>query len=123
MTNIKQHTLQSRERILLVSVPSNSHHHYIHRNNLLFDVNDEQECGIVRNLPQGNWQLIGLSDEITEDQAKEFMPWLQIANDIGYFDYSKDYISYGCKTPLESLQSLLKSLGCEGRHAILKEVK
>jgi hypothetical protein len=96
--NIKQHTLQTGERLLLVPVPINSYDHYIHRKNLLFDLKEYPNCGIIRNIPKGNWQLIGISDEITEEQAVK----------LGF-------------TSIESFHSVLQSLGCEGRYAVLLE--
>jgi hypothetical protein len=97
--NIKQHTLQTGEMVLLVPVPSDAIRFEI------FELKKEQyllhadvhDITIRKiKIPKGNWQLIGISEELTDEQAK----------DMGFIS-------------LESFQSLLQSLGCEGRHAVL----
>lgn len=139
MTQIKQHTLQSGEMILMVPLPSDasdlelSHFNYQKYDytddwTLIFKSNEDNITYINgdrphRHLPQGNWQLVGLSDEITEEQASTVIdePSLFV-----YVDYTAK-VDFGMKrkfdTALESFKSLMQSLGCEGNYAVLREVK
>lgn len=129
MTQIKQHTLQSGERILLVEL-------HVKCDNITFDSIDntlyfhgeipENVQSLFARLPKGNWQLIGLSDEITEEQAASLIDTTLMYKKHKVKSYKyKSYIDgfIGFETSLESFKSLMQSLGCEGRYAILKEVK
>jgi hypothetical protein len=74
-------------------------------------------------LPPGQYSLIGVSDEITEDKAAElvesvYAEWLGKR----FKDYVKGQI-YFCDTALESFQSFLKSNGMEGKWVLLKVIK
>ena len=66
-------------------------------------------CGI--DLPDGNWQLLGFSTELTEEQLKDVMT----KRGERYEDFSISVISsqfvYVLGTSLESFQSLKSSLG------------
>lgn len=112
------HTLQSGERILLFQVPMDGIElHYDHATSALMWDNG------FTYLPTGNWQLIGLSDEITEEQASTVIDEPSL---FMYVDYTAK-VDFGMKrkfdTSLESFKSLMQSLGCEGRHAVLREVE
>lgn len=56
-------------------------------------------------LPQGNWSIIGWSDELTKFQKAEFFK-------------DTDFVWY----PEESFASLLRSHGIEGRALILRKI-
>lgn len=134
MTKIKQHTIQSGEMILMVSVPSNAYNIEIQFNHQLGYTQDEPyKDGILRCigaelLPTGNWHLIGLSDEITEGQARPLVDSISAAS-LGVFYKNYDIPLMGnspvflLETALESFKSLMQSLGCEGRYAVLKSIK
>jgi hypothetical protein len=73
------------------------------------------------SIPPGNWQLVCLSDEITQEQASEIIESLDADDgNIAYTDYvnPESGISFGYAT--DSFQSLLKSKQLKGRYAILK---
>lgn len=55
--------------VIFVKVPDDSYDHYIHKKNLLFDLESDKGCDIIR-LQSLNWQLIGLTSEVTEEQCK-----------------------------------------------------
>lgn len=131
--NIKQHTLQNGERLLLVPVQEEACNFDYHKlmKILVFDNKDTGSYMDFIQLPMdGNWQLIGISDEITEEQAKELVltrvDQSSFPTSMEYYNYLSDrmvHLSFDLDTALESFQSLLQSLGCEGRYAVLKEVK
>lgn len=132
MTQIKQHTLQSGEKILLVKVPSDAveikHSKIGNWLSWMIPDGDYLEFAPIQDLPEGNWQLIGLSDEITEEQAKELVDvseWYDpYQTPYGAIPCYKGYIDDVWKwQALESFKSLMQSLGCEGRYAVLREVK
>lgn len=132
MTQIKQHTLQSGERILLVSVPPCIHLQHevtIHepiQNFIHYYTGIEDDLGHYHNLeahdielPQGNWQLIVLSDEITEEHAAAIVD-ISFNSPRMYKDYIDNLPGF---TAIESFKSFMQSLGCEGRYAVLREVR
>lgn len=95
-------------------------------------------CGQIdiplSDLPPGNYELIGISDEITEEQTGKIVAgsFVCVHEDGNHFDeYFKDYedqqqivkSEYSLQTAKESFQSLLISKGLKGRYAILKTIK
>lgn len=120
---IKQHTT-SKGTIAFVKVPD-----YLNETPIIADIeNTENEAIVWSNnekrihydiLPQGkDWQLIGLLDEATEEQAAMVVDLYAITrlNIFGYKDYisSNENINYQCftlKSAKESLTSLITSLG------------
>lgn len=70
------------------------------------------------DLPEGEWQIHSDTSTITEQQAAEI-----VTNEgktvASYVDYSDPF--KGHETALQSLQSLLTSLGITGRAVILKK--
>lgn len=78
-------------------------------------------------LPPGNYELIGISSEITEEQAAGVVEvavhmedYEKLVRD-GWWNYESEFATL--KTALESFQSLLTSKGLKGRYAILKQLK
>lgn len=66
-------------------------------------------------LPPGNWKLIGISDEISEDQAAEIVVRVAGWDKVLYYDYNasgrdfRDIVEAAFDKAHPSFQSLLKS--------------
>ena len=76
------------------------------------------------SIPEGNWQLLGYSLSLTEEQLKDVMELFSITRmrSFCYKDYVKSvgtFSSFTCQTPLESFQSLKSSLGLDGKKLIV----
>lgn len=79
-------------------------------------------------LPPGNYELIGISDEITEEQAEKIAEvavhmedYEELVKD-GWWNYETGGLG-AFSTALESFQSLLTSKGLTKRYAIIKKLK
>lgn len=72
--------------------------------NLEIDFSDEDHGQI--DLPNYNWQLIGVYPELTEEMAKLFAPSIGCKGGESYFNYLLK--EYGLETALESFQSLME---------------
>ena len=68
------------------------------------------------DLPEGEWKLIALLKNITEDQSCQILPEKKSLSDLWY-DYVKK--ANFCFSALESLHSLATSLGVKGNCAVL----
>lgn len=95
---------------MLAEVPSDYQHRIIDEDNVIIGTFKDKDLAHKKHfeqLPKGNWQLIGLSDEITERELADIMP-----SALGsYLDFIADMWLFD--TALESFKSLMQSLGCE----------
>lgn len=82
---------------------------------------------VLIEIPEGNWKIIAISTEITEEQAKGIVLKIKF----GRMDLFKNYTANNCRdfrdivevsfdTALESFRSLLKSKGIQEPVLILK---
>jgi hypothetical protein len=71
-------------------------------------------------LPEGNWTILGLSTELTEEQCIELMP---IEDGLYYFNYTKfkNLPNYRVKAK-ESFASFLSSEGVEEPCVLLRKL-
>lgn len=80
-------------------------------------------------LPEGQWQILSMLDEVGEEQAMEIVSANQNIYNTWYRDYcykmgtKKPDTVFQFDTALESLRSLSSSLGLKGRIVILKQIK
>ena len=92
-----------------VEVPMDAEQFELELNNDLYY--KKQFMGILtlhlKALPKGNWQILGLSTELTEEVLKDIMSKYSKAK---YFDYVNDYTHY-YETAIKSFNSLKQSLG------------
>ena len=71
-------------------------------------------------LPEGKWQFVGTTDNLTEELAAELVETI-----IGYdgtncfYDYEKDCY---CETAIASFQSWLRANNISGNNAILSKI-
>ena len=70
------------------------------------------------DIPYGNWQLIGSLDSITEEQAAKAVEKLTFHYFKNY-EIKEQFHEVVFDTALESLQSLIKSVGIENYEKIL----
>jgi hypothetical protein len=77
------------------------------------------------NLPPGEWVILLDSKEAGEREFQKEMMWLELAGTIGWYDYEKDYIGFGCKTATDSFHSWLRAKGYDPskRFILLNKVK
>ena len=79
-------------------------------------------------LPKGEWQLLGIYPELTEEQASRVIEKHKVAKD-KYRDFTKTYFNsewlWTYKTALESFQSLMERENITGydKYAILIKSK
>lgn len=101
---------------LFVPVPENKSKFQVVFENLLIsdDPNDYDVFGengnpqFVMKLPKGNWQIMGLSTEITSEQAEKMVKKINSFPD-SYVDYSGLGWAFG--SPIQSFNSLKEHLG------------
>lgn len=73
-------------------------------------------------LPHGNWQLIGLLNEVSEGQAAEVVEWFYDFDGIkGWYDYPDKRMLWNTAT--QSIHSLARSLNVPENSVILIEKK
>lgn len=70
-------------------------------------------------LPSGSWEIVGMSDELTEEQAKGIVE-IVIG---GYRDYEHSGYTWYFKTALKSFDSLLRYHGITTKVLVLKKNK
>jgi hypothetical protein len=72
-------------------------------------------------LPPGTWQIVCMSKEATEEQARAIVEEFSLRGSIRYTDYTRKYMWHG--TAIESLKSLLTSKGRDTKqnYLILKK--
>lgn len=91
---------------------------------LYFRTDDEDyEDGYISvTIPQGNWQVLGDSKQLTEEDLVGVMPKAMGQHYINH--NSKSIIDRWCKTALEAFNSLKESLQLsDGKHIVLFEAK
>lgn len=83
---------------------------------------DEQQNDVYRSLEVdcGQWSLIGISDEITEEQAAMIVEGDRQGYD-GYVEYERDG-NFCNQYAVNSFRSLLRSKQLSGRYSILKKL-
>lgn len=83
------------------------------------------ETGLIAmiDLPLGNWQLIGATKDLTEEQARQIVEQVGLSN--GWKDYDTNNIPscYPYISPIESFRSLLiaKGLDVNKNYILLKK--
>lgn len=104
--------------ILVIEVPSDAHSFEKQTNPVeggehicfLRGIPD-YDCCYTENIPDGNWQILSLHSEMTEEKAKLIMPkiFLHTLEKDVYHNYpdKEDYLT----SAVESYQSLVKSIG------------
>ena len=119
--NHKHHTGSDGKQYLMLGVPEGAHMiSYGEALNTIY-YTDQEYNDKYQDLPIGNWQILGRSDELTEDQAawivaihEETSYWDSIDQQM-YVNYHKDahhwYSSFSLA--VMSLSSLTKSLGLD----------
>lgn len=122
-----QHKINLNGKTLLfVGLPKATYIAFIDKNELIVRMGYEfhQEQNEI-NLPQGDWQLIGIYPELTEEMAKMVVEGgFCSTNGINlYQDYSKEDGTHS--TALESFQSLMERENITGydKYAILIKSK
>ena len=108
--------------ILLVEVEKGATYFQILPNKGIFVNGDSIESGVVDFLPKGNWQILGKSTELSEEQMKEILPIYEGAIR-GYRIYTQrpDLLT---KDIQESYLSLLEANGIDNNktHLVLKRI-
>lgn len=76
----------------------------------------------VIEIPPGNWQFIGTTDEVSEGMAAKIVSRAQEGTAIGFRDYTRKHLGWPFNTALESYQSWLRAnkIPTDTRFAILK---
>lgn len=69
----------------------------------------------VVDLPPGKWKLVGISNELKENECKKIVEWITMHK---YRNYLYDGV--GVDSDLESFTTLLLSKGLNKRYAIIK---
>lgn len=121
-------TETSKAKIIFVSVPNDAtnFHFALQQIRLWYDTSDSKNYS--EELPQGNWTILNVLDDVTEDEAK-------IVVNNPYRGYYYEYLPKGAMrlsntaanhpfdTAKESLHSLATSLGVEGKTIIIYQLK
>ena len=113
-----------KAKINFVSVPNDARDFRIATigSRLLFRQKETNFISDFIDLPQGNWTILNVLDDVTEDEAE------MVADDFLFMftkEGFKSYLSYdiGLRTATESILSLATSLGVEGKTIILYQLK
>lgn len=99
----------NNQTILLVEVPEDVTGFNLHHNILLYPLGNDDVDGI--RLPIGQYQILGKSTELSEEQMKEICATR--FNGANYHDYLKENVWF--KTVQESYLSLLEDNGIVDR--------
>lgn len=85
----------------------------------------EEDSYISVAIEQGNWQILSLHSEMTEEKARMIMPSITFPNETLYLDYTIETADFpwSLETALESYQSCIKSLGYVTENPYGKEPK
>ena len=123
------HTETSKAKIIFVSVPNDAARFEIDED--LFYLTPQTDISQIIELPQGNWTILNVLDDVTEDESAlliaEIDPEIYFENTATrerlptYIDYMDDGEYY--LSPKNSIKSLATSLGVEGKTIILYELK
>lgn len=137
------HHNNNGQEYLMVEVPSEAVEFEIENGNQLYfyaSFLGLRSIGHLRYLPPGQWQILFLASEATEEQAGEVVevnkgepPYQPYYKPYGMSDEEYSYeLELAAKkleeweqsnTALESLRSLLSSHGMEGETLFLKKIK
>jgi len=125
-------TETSKAKIIFVSVPNDARDFRIATigSRLLFRQKETNFISDFIDLPQGNWTILNVLDDVTDDEANliaEIDPEIDFENTATrerlptYIDYMDDGEYY--LSPKNSIKSLATSLGVEGKTIILYGLK
>ena len=105
-------------KYLAVNVPEGATKFNTHFNNLIWSTDDTVHAGNNISLPPGKYELIGLSDSMTEDQAAMVVEHLHRGN---YYENLDDPFA-SCASAIECFATWLRANLITGRVAILKVI-
>lgn len=111
----------NKERYCLVKVRENATNIKLSRpTGMYLGYDYGKNIGSVE-MPAGNWSIIGLGKDLTNDQWMEIIEKEVYPLVVGYKDYNDEdgLLSF----PFESGLSWLKALGADENYLILKEIK
>lgn len=118
-------TETSKAKIIFVSVPNGARDFRIATigSRLLFRQKETNFISDFIDLPQGNWTILNVLDDVTDDEAE-----MVVESFIGAFKYFKCYNTIDNEkgfvlSATESLHSLATSLGVQGKTIIIYELK
>lgn len=77
-----------------------------------------------KELPSGNYQIIGLAKDVSEEVSSTIIDGIKAASwGTWYVDYSAKYDKFSFEHATESLSSLIQSLGLNKNVLILEKVR
>ena len=110
-------------KYLAVNVPEGATKFNTHFNNLIWSTDDTVHAGNNISLPPGKYELIGLSDSMTEDQAAMVVDnYKGDMSKYAYYENGDTLPGFWCEFATYSFASLLRSHNVTGRVAILKVI-
>jgi hypothetical protein len=74
------------------------------------------------HLSPGSYTFLFCTSNVTEEQARKVVAWIEIAGKIGYYDYMNPQPYRYFDNYVDSLRSLLKANGCEGEFAVVEKI-
>ena len=123
-------TETSKAKIIFSSVPNDAKDFRIATigSRLLFRPKETNFISDFIELPQGNWTILNVLDDVTEDEAEMVVEEYQGEDDGQYIPSMMGFKNYEIfpafsLSATESLHSLATSLGVEGKTIILYELK
>lgn len=84
--------------------------------------NPDYDCRYSPNLPEGNWKILALGKDLSEEQAKtlvSILPVRDVSTGRSYVCFDKTRGEYATITAIEALQSLLRSKGLQGETTLI----
>lgn len=121
---------QLTERAIAIKVPEGSEMYTIHENKLLLLFSGGQSARKKWcDLPPGQWQILGIASELTEEDWKKVVELVGGWSNVIYYDYNttardyRDIVEAAFKTATQSGQSLLasKNLPMESTLILIKQ--
>lgn len=107
--------------IFAVEIPNDAHSCEVYENNVIGGYcimylrgKPDYACEYSPNLPPGNYTLIGISDEMSEEQADSI-----VEKNYDYFKLDNDGMVF--YTSVKLFEKLLLSKGLNKRYAIIKQ--
>ena len=122
-------TETSKAKIIFVSVPNGARDFRIATigSRLLFRQKETNFISDFIDLPQGNWTIINVLDDVTEDESEIIVEQVRVKGwKSKAFKNYKNHISSNKDSYIfadQSLHSLATSLGVEGKTIIIYELK
>lgn len=118
-------TETSKAKIIFSSVPNDAKDFRIATigSRLLFRPKETNFISDFIELPQGNWTILNVLDDVTEDEAEMLVEMGSYHNTFKNYITNDTHKSNQLRTATESLHSLATSLGVEGKTIILYELK